>query len=125
FQAGLVGGTPHVRYLASLGLSTGRCFVGCDVVDNSFFAEAAARLRGCVSRLSDGPVLLSCLRFLPRKNVLGVLEVLRDNPSDWTWAIAGDGPLRPDIERAIATYGLASKVRLLGHVSYADLPRIH
>ncbi|MEM1103095.1 MAG: glycosyltransferase [Pseudomonadota bacterium] len=46
--------------------------------------------------------------------------VVRDVP-DAVMLVAGDGPLRPDIEALIEAEGLGGKVILLGHVS--DLPR--
>ncbi|MCX6901982.1 MAG: hypothetical protein NTW03_00585, partial [Verrucomicrobia bacterium] len=45
-SAGLVGGTPHQRYLTSLGLPRERVFLGYDAVDNEYFARRAAEVRG-------------------------------------------------------------------------------
>src|SRR5882762_8102529 len=38
FSAALVGGTPHVDYVAALGLDRRRVFTSYDVVDNEYFA---------------------------------------------------------------------------------------
>ncbi|HEV2916056.1 MAG TPA: glycosyltransferase [Pyrinomonadaceae bacterium] len=124
FQAGLAGGQPHARYLCSLGLAPERCFVGCDVVDNDFFARES--LRSSINRQVRNrvPLLLSCLRLMPEKNITGVLEVIARH-SGWNWMIAGDGSERAEIERRIETLGLKDRVRLLGHVEYQDLPRIY
>ena len=39
--------------------------------------------------------------------------------------IAGDGPLRGELERQITSFGLADTVRLLGFVPDAELPRAY
>jgi len=65
------------------------------------------------------------LRLLPRKNILGVLDVLAHLAKEWTWTIAGDGPQRPEIERRINALGLQDRVRLLGHVDYFQLPPLY
>jgi 1,2-diacylglycerol 3-alpha-glucosyltransferase len=128
FQAGFAGGQPHVRYLEELGLAPERCFVGCDVVDNDFFDGESQRHRAQQQR-QDGERksalrLLSCLRLLPRKNILGVLDVLKDLDG-WTWTIAGDGPQLEEIERRIEALQLKERVRLAGHVDYNELPRVY
>ncbi|MBM3942628.1 MAG: glycosyltransferase [SAR202 cluster bacterium] len=124
FQAALAGGQPHIRYLARLGLPARRCYVGCDVVDNAFFARITNPVEQENIPPREPPVLLSCLRLLPRKNVLGVLEALAGHPH-WDWIIAGDGPHRAKIESEIAELGLKKRVRLLGHVDYMQLPEIY
>jgi len=123
FQAGLAGGKPHVRYLADLGLPSERCFVGCDVVDNDFFAQVS---RHRSEPLGKGkPALLSCLRLIPVKNVFGALDVLATEATQWRWTIAGDGPQRPEIERRIKALGLEGRVCLLGYVDYFRLPQVY
>ncbi|MBL8848858.1 MAG: glycosyltransferase [Planctomycetaceae bacterium] len=41
---------------------------------------------------------------------------------DFELCLAGDGPLRPDIERAIGDAGLSERVRFLGSVRHEQLP---
>lgn len=41
--------------------------------------------------------------------------------SAWRWVIVGDGPFRPDLQRAIQTHGIASRVILAGRSSESDL----
>jgi glycosyltransferase involved in cell wall biosynthesis len=69
--------------------------------------------------------LLSCLRLIPRKNILRVLEWLATEPVGWRWTIAGDGPQRALIERRIDELGLSSRVKLLGHVDHLELPDLY
>ncbi|HVG32899.1 MAG TPA: glycosyltransferase [Pyrinomonadaceae bacterium] len=128
FQAAFAGGQPHVRYLEELGLAPERCFVGCDVVDNEFFDRESQRDRAQQQRQErereSALRLLSCVRLLPRKNILGVLDVMKDLDG-WTWTIAGDGPQLEEIERQIKTLQLTERVRLVGHVDYDELPRVY
>jgi hypothetical protein len=41
FDAALVGGTPHKRYFAGLGIPKEKIFTGYDAVDNAYFAARA------------------------------------------------------------------------------------
>lgn len=124
YQAALAAGRPHVRFLNYLGLPSDRCSVSCSVVDNGLFARAGRSRRDSPVAAEPQAALLSCLRLLPRKNVLGVLEVLAKRPT-WTWTIAGYGPQRRRIERRIYELGLHERVRLLGPVDYFELPGLY
>jgi len=57
-------------------------------------------------------------RFVPQKNVLRLIDTLaliRDLP--WTCELLGDGPLRPQVEAAIAAVGLGDRINLPGWVT--------
>ena len=45
FDAALVGGEPHKRHFASLGIPADKIFAGYDAVDNDFFARRADEIR--------------------------------------------------------------------------------
>jgi glycosyltransferase involved in cell wall biosynthesis len=45
FGAALVGGEPHKRHFASLGIPADKIFTGYDAVDNDFFASRADEIR--------------------------------------------------------------------------------
>lgn len=45
FDAALVGGAPHKRHFAALGIPEERIFTGYDAVDNGFFAASADEVR--------------------------------------------------------------------------------
>jgi glycosyltransferase involved in cell wall biosynthesis len=125
FQAAFAAGAPHVRWLEELGLPPGKCQTGCDVVDNGHF-RAAADFRRTVATMSyEAPVLLSCLRLIPRKNVTGILECLALRSPRWHWRIAGDGPQREEIEQRVHELGLTNRVELAGRVQYAELPAFY
>src|SRR6266581_9426024 len=46
FSSALVGGSPHADYLAGLGMPRERVFTGYDAVDNGYFADKVAQVRG-------------------------------------------------------------------------------
>ena len=120
-HAGFAGGSPHVRYLQSLGLPSGFCVVGCDVVDNDVFIASKNGSRGTPAEIR----ILSCLRFLSTKNIPRALRSLSELNFPWRWTLAGDGPERENIIRCIESLGLKDRVRLLGHVPYEQLPEIY
>jgi 1,2-diacylglycerol 3-alpha-glucosyltransferase len=45
FDAALVGGEPHKRHFASLGIPADKIFTGYDAVDNALFAAKADEVR--------------------------------------------------------------------------------
>ena len=51
--AGLVGGRAHAEYLEQLGIGRNKIFFGYDAVDNDYFAEKAAEVRGQKSVVSE------------------------------------------------------------------------
>ncbi|MFM8888255.1 MAG: hypothetical protein ACKOKC_17805, partial [Chthoniobacterales bacterium] len=52
FDAAFVGGEPHKRHFASLGILSDKIFTGYDAVDNGFFAFCADEIRAA-ARKSD------------------------------------------------------------------------
>jgi len=56
FDAALVGGEPHKRHFASLGIPAEKIFTGYDAVDNDFFAGRADEIRaGAKKGVAYGP----------------------------------------------------------------------
>lgn len=45
FHGALVGGSPHIRHFANLGLDESRIFVGYDAVDNDYFSRRSRKIR--------------------------------------------------------------------------------
>jgi glycosyltransferase involved in cell wall biosynthesis len=60
FDAALVAGKPHKKYIASLGMSVNKIFTGYDAVDNTYFADRAAKLKVPGSCLCDPQEWRSC-----------------------------------------------------------------
>lgn len=50
FDAALVGGEPHKRHFASLGIPADKIFTGYDAVDNDFFASRADEIRAAAKK---------------------------------------------------------------------------
>ena len=135
FGAALVGGRPHADYVERLGMPRDRVFRGYDVVDNEHFmrgADAArandARLR---AELALPPRYFFCnTRFLPRKNIAGVLRALalhrkRLGDRAWSLVISGSGETEAS-DRALAReLGPAlgpGAVTWTGFLQYPELP---
>ncbi len=105
-------------------------------VDNAYFqagaAQAAAgraKLRAELGLEPDRPVILFAARFTPRKRPGDLLEAvarLAEDPGVATphLLFAGDGPLRPELERRAAEVGLGS-VRFLGFRGQLELPALY
>ena len=81
FDAALVGGENHKQYLVDIGFSKDKIFTGYDVVDNDFFRLGAERARGDIEEtrrrqplIPEKPYFIATTRFLPRKNLLRMVE---------------------------------------------------
>lgn len=82
FDSALVGGIPQKRYFASLGLPEEKIFTGYDAVDNDYFSQRAAVIKGqaaeCRERY-DLPAhyFLSLGRFVAKKNLSTLIRAYR------------------------------------------------
>jgi glycosyltransferase involved in cell wall biosynthesis len=79
FDAALVGGTPHKRYFASMGMPAERIFTGYDAVDNEYFIRKAQEIRcqwSVVRGQYDLPehYFLSLGRFVAKKNLATLIR---------------------------------------------------
>jgi colanic acid/amylovoran biosynthesis glycosyltransferase len=76
--------------------------------------------------VSGGPMrLVTVARLVEKKGVADALEAvgrLVQRGTNVTYTIAGDGPLRPRLERRIEELGLSARVRLLGWVDGERIP---
>lgn len=82
FDAALVGGSPQMTYVESLGMPRDSIFVGYDSIDNDYFARRAAEARARAAefrRQYDLPAryFLSLGRFLPKKNLSTLIRAYR------------------------------------------------
>jgi glycosyltransferase involved in cell wall biosynthesis len=72
-------------------------------------------IRKKLSISSDSKVVLSAARLSPEKNLAFILEVARRiEIPNVLFLIAGDGPLRTELEQRIDREGLGNLVRLIG-----------
>ena len=140
FSSALVGGTPHRDYMAELGMSADRIFLGYDAVDSGFFAEKSEDLEARSLELGDkkGPYFLASARFIEKKNLprllraysryraLAMLSTLDPRPSTaespWELILLGDGAMRQDLENLRSELGLEEFVRMPGFKQYEELP---
>lgn len=84
------------------------CSVEASYQESPAAAGPAGKRVVCVGRLCEQKgqmLLLAAAREMVRRGL------------DIELTLAGDGPMRPEIERLIAEYGLASRVRITGWVS--------
>jgi len=82
FDAALVGGSPQMTYVESLGMHRDNIFVGYDTVDNEYFARRAAETRSRAAELRHrydlpGRYFLSLGRFLRKKNLGTLIRAYR------------------------------------------------
>src|SRR5436305_2108244 len=86
---------------------------GAPVINTGFSLVPSAELRPVEDALSkpwdDERVILTVSRLDAEKNPLLLLDVMRrlhDDDPRWRLVIAGDGPMRPDMEGRRAELGL-------------------
>jgi len=122
-SSGFVAGSPHLAYLARLGLPPGRIFNGYDVVDNAHFARESARWR--TTEHPAPPFFLASARFIPKKNLHRLLAAyaryadpeseIRNRgagstqseiPHAWPLVLLGDGVLKTELLTHATTLGL-------------------
>jgi 1,2-diacylglycerol 3-alpha-glucosyltransferase len=82
FDAALVGGSPQMNYVESLGLPRENIFIGYDAVDNEYFARRAKEIRARAAEIRtkyDLPerYILSLGRFLDKKNLTTLIRAYR------------------------------------------------
>ncbi len=107
--------------MAALGLPAERIRVHHTGVDLDRFAPAdRSRLKRELG--IDGALIVSVGALILRKGHDIVIKALADLPHV-TLAIAGEGPERGRLEALVTERGLGERVRLLGSVAHADLPR--
>lgn len=125
FDGALVGGRSHRDYLAGLGMDPGRIGFGYDVVENDWFRRRVGEFR-----CGHAPYFLASNRFIPRKNLLRLIDAYgayvragRDperaggvvihgaaeppeRPSPWALVLLGDGEQKPEIVARCRELGL-------------------
>jgi len=130
-DAALVGGGAQAEYLEGLGFPADRIFAGYDVVDNAHFVDGARAAREAAAAIRarlglPDRYFFACTRFLPRKNVDGLLRAYaryRATASDAPWGlvIAGAGEEAHALRRLACELDLPD-VQWPGFVQYPELP---
>lgn len=131
-DAALVGGRTQRSYVNDLGMEKARIFTGYNAVDNAYFktgAEASWCNAVALRRRHELPkcYFLACTRFLPRKNVDGLLRAYerycrRSEGPPWGLVILGSGAESERLGRLERRLNLVQKVSWPGFVQYDSLP---
>ncbi len=106
--------------LVGLGIDGGRITVLRNGVDLNMFRQLdceEARKRFSVR----GPTIVSVGHLIDRKGHDLVITALQDLP-DARLLIAGEGPLRRELEALAHRFSLGDRVRFLGPLPYEDMP---
>lgn len=91
--------------------------------DEAERADARA-LRTALGIGPDQKVLLSVSRLAKEKNLDEVLEMMAvADRADSVLVLVGDGPYRAELEARAASLGIIDRVRFIGVVAPADIPR--
>ena len=67
--------------------------------------------------------LITASRLVEKNGIDLVIEALEGLPNDVVFIVAGDGPQREVLERQALLKGVTSRVRFLGEIAQADLPK--
>lgn len=123
YQAALVGGNPHKRYLIKLGMPTNAIFLGYDVVGNEVFYPD--QIKSLPSPLNK-PFFLAINRFVSKKNLPFLLSAYANyrqlvGTSAWNLILCGDGELRLQIEQLINQLQIQDSVHLPGFLQQDQL----
>ena len=108
------------RRMLALGMPE-RIRVHYTGVDLDLFRPAADRVQAKAELGIAGPLIVSIGALIPLKGHRLAIEAMALLP-DATLLIAGDGPERAELERLAK--GLGGRVRLLGGLPHAELPRL-
>jgi glycosyltransferase involved in cell wall biosynthesis len=135
FDSALVGGAPHRDYIEELGMAADRVFTGYDVVDNDYWASAAAHVRADAARYRREYGLperyfLASSRFVEKKNLARLIEAFARyhaaaGDAAWSLVLVGDGTLRSALETQVAALGLNAAVQFAGFRQIEELPAFY
>jgi glycosyltransferase involved in cell wall biosynthesis len=123
FDAALVGGYPHKRYLEKLGFNNSGIFIGYDVVGNEYFNPNKIRQ---LPRPIERSYFLAINRFILKKNIPFVVEayakyrnIFKEEAFDLV--LAGDGELLPDVQEQVEKLELQAFIHFPGFLQIDQL----
>jgi glycosyltransferase involved in cell wall biosynthesis len=101
------------------GLALKKYDAEIQVIPNGVDVDA---LRPEQLRLNDPPCVVFAGRFMPQKNPLQVVQTLNElRQLKWQCVMIGDGPLMPDVKRAVAELGLNDRFHFTGWIGGAEV----
>ena len=121
--------TRTLGFLRDLGVPERKLFLTHYVVDNDFFSRGAAAADRRLVRAGwgvheDAFVALFVGKLVPWKRPQDFLEAVARVP--WVFAVlAGEGPLRSELEARAFQADLKGRLRFLGFVNQRGLPEIY
>jgi colanic acid/amylovoran biosynthesis glycosyltransferase len=118
----IVQGPRMADHMVALGCERSRIFVNPLGIDLSLFPQRTTEYTGECLRV------LTVARLVEKKGVgdaVRAVALARRAGIEIRLTIAGDGPLRPDIESAIESERAEGFVQLLGTVDYPSLCRLY
>lgn len=118
-----------VELLANLGIDPARVFLTPYVVDVDRFRECADRTDRPGTRRAwgieeDAIVVLYCGKLVAWKRPQDLVDAVAGLDGVEV-VLAGDGPLRPELEARARDLGCADRVRFLGFVNQEALPGVY
>jgi glycosyltransferase involved in cell wall biosynthesis len=117
--------------MTSLGLPAERVTLTPYSVDNDWWMRQSATVDRSAVRASWGAsasdaVILFCAKLQPWKRPGDLLRAFATaDLSDALLVIAGEGPLRAELESQASTLGIAGRVRFLGFMNQSQLPAVY
>jgi len=117
--------------MMSLGLPAERVTLTPYSVDNDWWMKQSAAVDRSAVRAAWGATasdaaILFCAKLQPWKRPGDLLRAFAEAKlSDALLVIAGEGPLRAELESQAAALGIAARVRFLGFVNQSHLPAVY
>jgi glycosyltransferase involved in cell wall biosynthesis len=117
--------------MRSLGIPAERITLTPYSVDNDWWLARSREINRVAVRQSWGvgpetAVVLFCAKLQPWKRPQDLLQAFAQAKlGNALLIIAGDGPLRGEMEREAAALGIADRVRFLGFVNQTQLPALY
>jgi glycosyltransferase involved in cell wall biosynthesis len=108
------------KVLADGGVPEARVVVVPSGIDLEATRQASPfPIREHLGLAPETPIAVTVAAFTREKDhdtLIRAAALLRDRAPDLHWVLAGDGPMRPHVERLVRDLGLASRIHLLGWV---------
>lgn len=127
----IVPSSASVKLMYSLGIPPEQVQLIPYVVNNQWWIDQAKQVnRSLVRNLWDIPedasVILFCAKFQPWKLPQDVLRAFaKANVSSAYLVLAGEGPLRDELEREAQDLAVAERIKFLGFVNQSQLPSVY
>lgn len=130
-DAVIVPSTGGVRFVQGMGIPLQRIHLTPYVVDNEWWISQAAQVNRSLVRQQwnipeEAWVVLYCAKLQPWKRPEDLLHAFAKAAIDNAYLVlAGDGPLRTQLEIAAKNLKVLDKVRFLGFVNQSQLPSVY